>query len=398
MKIPVHLFAAVFFLLNLPALRTAAPDAPPPPRANRDYALFFAVDDYRPASGFAPLSKPIANAEAIARELRDRYGFATEVVKNPTLDQIGAKLREYRDLFAKNPSGRYPANGQLRLYFSGHGVVENNNGYFIPTDGDLKKLYSTAFAYEIWRPFINSMDCRHILVAVDACYSVTFDPDWYNPSMDDLEFGRPGERSEGDKLLLANESDKCRILFTSDGREDKVPERSNFARKFLEGLQTGTRQDGVLTSTILAGFLDFAAPKPRLTTFGADQKGSFVFVSVKPRLPDPGADPAATDQLARDLTAWRAAKSANTIAAYRQYLSDYPGGEFREQADNAVRAIQADLDLRRDDLAWDVATEKNTEQAYQKYQADFQNGRHYAEAEAKKRHLVTRPTKPENHN
>ncbi|MEQ1744054.1 MAG: SUMF1/EgtB/PvdO family nonheme iron enzyme [Saprospiraceae bacterium] len=377
MKMPAY-FLALLLLLCPFAPRSAAPGVPPPLRPNRDYALFFAVNDYRPGSGFDPLTKPVANAEAIASELRERYGFATEVVKNPTLDQICTKLREYRDLFAKNPQGRYPASGQLLIYFTGHGIAENNNGYFVPTDGDLKKLYSTAFAYEIWRPFINSMDCRHILVAVDACYSVTFDPDWYSPSMNTLNFGRPGELSEGDKLLLTNESDKCRILFASDGREDKVPERSNFARKFLEGLQNGTRQDGVLTSTILAGYLDFAAPKPRITTFGGDTKGSFVFVSVKPRQVPLVIEN--TDDLARDLAAWRAAKNANTIAAYRQYLTDYTEGEFRVQASDAIRAIEADLALRRDDLAWDVATEKNTEQAYLKYQADFPQGRHYAEA------------------
>jgi len=384
--------ALVFWLVPL-VPRTAAPEAAPL-RANRDYALFFAVNDYRPGSGFDPLTKPVANAEAIAAELRERYGFATEVVKNPTLDQIDAKLHEYRDLFAKNPQGRYPSTGQLLIYFTGHGIAENNNGYFVPADGDAKKLYRTAFAYEIWRPFINSIDCRHILVAIDACFSVTFDPDWYNKKMDVLQFKRPGELSEGDKLLLANEKDKSRILFCSDGQEDKVPERSNFARKFLEGLQNGTRQDGVLTSTVLAGYLEFAAPRPRLATFGSDDKGSFVFVSVKPKAPDPKGAPAATDQLAKDLAAWRAARAANTIAAYQEYLAVKANVEFRENAEAAIRAINADLDLRRDDLAWEVATEKNTPEAYQKYQNDFPQGRHYAEAEERIKKLRT-PAAPE---
>src|SRR5262245_47688017 len=54
-------------------------------RSHRDYALFFAVNDYAQDSGFGDLTKPIANAEAIATELRERYGFETEIVKNPTL-------------------------------------------------------------------------------------------------------------------------------------------------------------------------------------------------------------------------------------------------------------------------------------------------------------------------
>ena len=358
-------------------------------RPNRDYALFFAVNDYAPDSGFDDLAKPIENAEAVAKELRERYGFQTEVVKNPTLDQISAKLREYQAFYAKNPQGKYPGAGQLLIYFTGHGTAEDNNGYFVPADGDSKKLYSTAFAYEIWRPFINKIDCRHILVAVDACYSVTFDPDWYDKKMDPGDFKRPGELSEGDKLLLVNETDKCRIAFTSDGSEDKVPERSNFARKFLEGLRNGPRQDGILTSEALAGYLRFASPKPRLTEFGSDEKGSFLFVQVPAALTteDDTKKVAATADLEKDLQAWKAAKAANTIAAYRDYLTRFPSGEFREQADSAIRVIEQDLAFRRDDLAWQVALEKNTADGYKKYQADYPAGRHFGEATAKTKAL-----------
>ena len=357
--------------------------SPPLPPARHDYALFFAVNDYAPGSGFDDLGKPIENAEAIAKELHDRYGFETEVVKNPTLEQIGEKLRQYQTFFAKNTQGRYPANGQLLIYFTGHGFAENNNGYFVPADGRLDRLYSTGFAYAIWRPFLNRIECRHILVAIDACYSVTFDPDWYDKKMDPENFHRPGELSEGDRLLLTNETDKCRVSFTSDGSEDKVPEKSNFARKFLEGLRNGPRQDGILTSEILAGFLRFASPKPRLSSFEGDEKGSFLFVQKAAlTAPDPALQTQTAD-LEKDLLAWKTAKAAHTIAAYQDYLTRFPNGEFRQQASDAIAAINADLTLRRDDLAWDIAKEKNTPEAYKKYQTDFPNGRHYAEATSK---------------
>ncbi len=371
------LFAAIALISSAP--RTSL-------RPGKDYALFFAVNDYAPDFGFDDLGKPIENAETIAKELRERYGFQTEIVKNPTLDQISAKLREYQSFYVKNPQGRYPSTGQLLIYFSGHGIAEDNNGYFVPTDGNVKKLYSTAFAYEIWRPFINRIDCRHILLAIDACYSVTFDPDWYNHKMDGDNFTRPGELSEGDRLLLTNESDKSRILFTSDGSEDKVPERSNFARKFLEALQKGPRQDGILTSEGLAGYLRFAAPKPRLTEFGDDQKGSFLFVSVTPVTTDPAksaADAAASDEMEKDLQAWRTAKAANTIAAYNDYRTRFPNGEFQDKAQAAIRAIEQDLAIRRDDLAWQVAEEKNTVEGYEKYQSDHPKGRHSVEVAGK---------------
>ncbi len=366
-------------------------------RSGKDHALFFAVNDYAPGSGFEDLSKPIENAEAVAKELRERYGFETELVKNPTLDQISAKLREYQAFYAKNPQGRYPSTGQLLVYFTGHGISEDNNGYFVTADGNSKKLYSTAFAYEIWRPFINNLDCRHILVAIDACYSATFDPDWYSKKMSPEDFKRPGEMSEGDKLLLVNESDKSRIVFTSDGSEDKVPERSNFARKFIEGLRNGPRQDGILSSEGLAGYLRFAAPKPRLTEFGSDEKGSFLFVLAAPVAVDAAksvVDASATDDMEKDLLAWKAAKATNTITAYQDYLKRYPNAEFQEQAQAAIRAIEQDLAIRKDDLAYQVAQEKNTVEGYQKYLKDYPEGRHKTEAAEKVKVPQPNPSTP----
>ncbi len=83
----IRLLSVLLLLLPQLPLQLLSP-------ARHDYALFFAVNDYTPGSGFDDLGKPIENAEAIAKELHDRYGFETEVVKNPTLEQIGEKLRQ----------------------------------------------------------------------------------------------------------------------------------------------------------------------------------------------------------------------------------------------------------------------------------------------------------------
>ena len=71
-----------------------------PARPNRDYALFFAVNDYQPGSGFDDLSKPIENAEAVAKELRERYAFQTEVVKNPTAEHLLCHSDGIRPLYS----------------------------------------------------------------------------------------------------------------------------------------------------------------------------------------------------------------------------------------------------------------------------------------------------------
>src|SRR5271165_2827111 len=61
-------------------------------RSHNDYALLFATNEY---DSWQPLNNPITDAEAIAKELHDGYGFETEVVTNPKRAEILAKLREY---------------------------------------------------------------------------------------------------------------------------------------------------------------------------------------------------------------------------------------------------------------------------------------------------------------
>ena len=232
-----------FFLLCLCLLGLGGRAPEQATRPSQDHALFFAVADYDEGSGLLDLQNPIKNAEALAALLERDFGFTTEIVRNPTLKQIEDKLFEYRDLYAK---GRLPSEGQLLISFSGHGEMEFNEGYFLPRDADPKLLRHEALPYTYWRQFINSIDCQHILVAVDACHSVAFDPSWRNMGG---EFGRPGELSEGQKLLQAHAEAKTRLFFTSDGKGDQTPDKSDFNKKLQEGLLLPGGVDGILTSS-----------------------------------------------------------------------------------------------------------------------------------------------------
>ena len=69
--------------------------------STNNYALFFAVNDYEADSGLSDLKNPIPNAKAIAKELQEKYTFQTEVVENPTLEQIFQKFAEYEQQFQR---------------------------------------------------------------------------------------------------------------------------------------------------------------------------------------------------------------------------------------------------------------------------------------------------------
>lgn len=356
-------------------------------RKDKDYALFFAVNQY---DKMRPLSNPIRDAEAIAGELENQYGFNAEVVKNPTLDQVEQKLKFYQKQFA---SGRFAPDGQLLIFFTGHGVSENKNGFFLAKDSDPDKLHRTAFLYEYWRPFLNTIDCKHILVAIDACFSGTFDPSWWNKSSG--RFGRPGELSEGERLLAEHDKYKTRMFFTS-ATEVESPDDSKFAKKFLEGLRGRGGRDGMLTSTELFTYLEQANPKPHSGDFGDyDPGSSFLFILDNP-LENSSINLEETNALEKDLQAWKAARETNTIHAYRAYLRQFPNGEFRGLAIGRIQELEQEAANRREELAWEIAKEKNTKEAYQAYQQEYPGGKFYQDAGRRMKELESSARPPDN--
>ena len=309
-------------------------------RPGKDIAVFFAVTTYK-NSKLSNLQNPVKNARAIAGVLSSRFGFDTLVVVNPTQQQIIHQLNELTRLYTRNEDGKHPSDGQLFLFFSGHGMSEDENGYFLPADADPAAPYDKGIAYEIWRPKINKINCRHILVALDACYSVRFDPDWKNKP--DGQFRRPGELTDSQKALMNYEAYQARVFFTSDNKEDQTPDRSNFAKKLVEGLGSTQTLDGFLTSKqLFANYVEGATPTPRAGTFGDDEPSSaFLFYDlngpVKPEQPVVAADTEADDR------AFEKAKNRNTVESYQDYLDIFPNGRHKMEAFEKAKPSKSNI-------------------------------------------------------
>ncbi len=304
-------------------------------RAGKDRAVFFAVEKYK-SPKLTDLQNPVKNARDIAGALKSRFGFDTLVLVNPTQAQIITKLEELKRLYTRNDDGKHPADGQLFLFFSGHGTAQYDNGFFLPADAEPASPWEKGIAYEIWRPFINQINCRHILVAIDACYSVHFDPDWKNRP--DGDFKRPGEMTDDQLVLFNFENYKARVFFTSDNKENRTPDRSNFAKKLLEGLRSGIARDGFLTSKqIFANFVEGAIPTPRAGAFGDDEASSaFLFYDLRQpaKLSTSGVNTAAEDR------AFDKARSRNTVDAYQDYLDVFPNGVHKAACEAAIAALK----------------------------------------------------------
>lgn len=268
------LLSAIPFLFQQSAL-------PEVNRIGMDYALFFAVQDY---DEWSDLRNPIKDADTIAKDLRDLYGFKTEIVKNPTKRMILSKLKTYRKKTYRNED-------QLLVFLSGHGEFydEIREGYFIPKDGEQDdEFHESYLSHDRLSKELMTLPCNHILVAIDACFSGTFS------AAVSMEKGRPGLRpganlkTKKQQFIRNTLRYKTRLFLTSGGKE-RTPDgvdHSPFTKQFLAALRGFGGEDQILTFNELNSQMELANPKPRWGQFADNAVGSSFLFVLKDEIPD----------------------------------------------------------------------------------------------------------------
>ncbi|MGH1338024.1 MAG: DUF7477 domain-containing protein [Aureispira sp.] len=116
----------------------------------------FAIDD---------LNEPVGDCKELANTLINDYTFERSNVhqlNNPTKEQILDKLIYLQE--------RLDKKDQLLIFYSGHGVVKNEIGYWLPADAD-KNSRVKWFSNAELRDYVNSINTQHTLVIADACFS-----------------------------------------------------------------------------------------------------------------------------------------------------------------------------------------------------------------------------------
>ncbi|TVL96910.1 MAG: hypothetical protein CV087_23105, partial [Candidatus Brocadia sp. WS118] len=290
--------------------------------SEKSYALFFAVNRY---DSFPDLKSPYVDAQNIAQELRDKYNFETEVIDNPTIEEMEKAIEKYKEFFRSDSEA---ANGQFMIYFTGHGTIENDHGFFLATNSNPKLVHRSSFQYDYWRSVIDKINCKHILVVIDACFAGSFDPSLRNRTSG--RFERIGEKDRKEKMIENYKKHIARIVFTSSYLEE-TPDKSDFAKMFLKALREGGGEDRILTSTELFTFLETANPKPHCGDFGQDEPGAcFLFFNNEEKSSGP-------DELESGI--WTMAQEQNSRAGCEFYLSSYPEGFFRAEAEQLLLSL-----------------------------------------------------------
>ncbi|MEO1654998.1 MAG: caspase family protein, partial [Bacteroidota bacterium] len=236
----------------------------------RQRALLFATDRY---DTWTNLFNPIQDAEAIARDMQEYYGFEVDLQRNLSKEEVMLKIKEYA---RKN----YQPNEQLFIFFAGHGQFDDvfKEGYVVARDSKFdEESKSSYISHSNLKTYINSIPCEHIFLVMDVCFGGTFDPVLAMRGADS-KFDKDVEEMVRRKMRY-----KTRRFLTSGGKEyvpDGAPGRhSPFVRKFLEALRNEGGEDGILNISEIINQVQHANPQPHAGEFGTNEPGSdFLFI------------------------------------------------------------------------------------------------------------------------
>lgn len=145
--------------------RMAPPPAPPAraavPVSPNHYALIISVAAYE---NLSPLKTADADGREVARLLKERYGYQTTLLANPTHFEILNALNDLRESLDDDD--------YLLVYYAGHGKVQDGHGYWIGVDGAANDP-TRWIPNEAISDMLDVIKARHVLVVSDSCYSGT---------------------------------------------------------------------------------------------------------------------------------------------------------------------------------------------------------------------------------
>ena len=218
------------------------------------HALVIGNNDYE----FLPnLVSAEADAQAVAKVLRDHYGFKTEVLLNASRRDIFRALGAFRRKLGEDDS--------LLIYYGGHGILDEQaeRGYWLPVDAE-EDIKSSWISNADITDELKALDAWHVLVMTDSCYSGTLARSIAAP------VAGGGDRNALIERLAIK---KSRTVLSSGGLEPVVDGggdgHSAFARAFLSILADN---EGVLETQRL-----FTALREKVT-LNADQTPEYADV------------------------------------------------------------------------------------------------------------------------
>lgn len=241
----------------------------------KSWAIVVGIDNY---AKWPKLEYASHDAQAVADTLTGQFGFPSSqviVLKNEQATRNNI-LAAFHDRLADDRTGK---NDRVFVFFAGHGATRQlasgrDLGYIIPVDSDPKEFATDAIAMTDIQNIAESMQAKHVMFVMDACYS-------------GLGLTRGGPSSSS--FLRENARRSARQMLTAGGADQQVADagpngHSVFTWVLLQALagKGDLNGDGLITGTELAAYVAPAvsAVSHQTPAFGSlpgSQGGEFVF-------------------------------------------------------------------------------------------------------------------------
>ena len=173
------------------------------------------------------LRTPEKDVDELNKILKSQYGFETYVIKNAKRSELISKISKLNNQIS--------SQDHLLIYYAGHGLMDQNEGFWLPVDAkeeDESNWISNSFIIRQ----ISKIKATNILVMADSCFSGALLTRGIS-----LDNGSNNNTNAIDLYLKT----KSRIAISSGGLEPVLDggggDHSIFARMFINALKTNLK-------------------------------------------------------------------------------------------------------------------------------------------------------------
>ena len=315
-------------------------------KSGTNYLFAIGINTYE---NFTPLLNARKDIEDLAHVLGEHYYFDAQNIRllcdaDATRDNIIDELDGLRS--------KVKADDRLLIYYSGHGFLNGERGFWIPVNAKRDRVSSYIANAEV-RDIIQSIKARHVLLISDSCFSASL---LVRDATRDINGAFANwERHPSRWVFISGKG------VVSDG---KVGENSPFAKGILKHLRENEVEAlnivslaDLVTKQIRFNYEQQADISPLYQA--GHEGGQFVFFKRQTEKDD-----------------WHVALKQNTEGSYLAYLNKYSNGQFEKEAEQKLVEIA-------DEKEWQNATMRDAAFAYRQYLRKYQHGNHAAEAKEK---------------
>ena len=227
------------------------------------HAVVIGINDYK---WLPKLKTALLDARAVAKMLKDEYGYKVHLLENPTRNDIIDKFDELREKLFEDDN--------LLIYYAGHGWLDEltATGYWLPVDARVDRRSNWVSNGDLTAA-LKGLFAKHIMVVADSCFSGTLTRSIKVPERNRAYLERMVEK-------------RTRVALSSGGLEPVIDSGggrySVFAAQFMKALRDN---EGVLDGTQLfekvrRGVVLNANQTPEYSDirFAGHEGGDFLFV------------------------------------------------------------------------------------------------------------------------